>query len=133
MPCTRIVSNCIVDYSRRNCQRATDRKNELPLLNHPLNEPTAFTPEALIEAVRAERGLAVEPPPPVCVLDFDGDLTDWLVAKGRARPWGNPGRVFTQPCTLWTLRAPPAESFRAPSAGLMPFWSQSSSPLPARN
>ena len=37
--------------------------------------------------MRAERGLAVEPPPPVCVLDFDGDLTDWLVAKGRARPW----------------------------------------------
>jgi uridine phosphorylase len=61
--------------------------NRVPLLNHPLNEPTAFTPEALLAAVRAERGLAVEPPPPVCVLDFDGDLTDWLVAKGRARPW----------------------------------------------
>ena len=61
--------------------------NRVPLLNHPLSEPTAFTPEALLAAVRAERGLVVEPPPPVCVLDFDGDLTDWLVAKGSARPW----------------------------------------------
>jgi hypothetical protein len=61
--------------------------NRVPLLNHPLSEPTAFTPEALLAAVRAERGLPVEPPPPVCVLDFDGDLTDWLVEKGRARAW----------------------------------------------
>ena len=30
----------------------------IPLLNHPLEQPTAFTPDALIEAVRAERGLA---------------------------------------------------------------------------
>jgi len=61
--------------------------NRLPLLNHPLDEPTAFTPEALLDAVRAERGLAAEAPPAVCVLDFDGDLTDWLVAEGRARQW----------------------------------------------
>ena len=61
--------------------------DELPLLNHPLTEPTAFTPEALLEAVRRERGLSAEPPPPVCVLDFDGDLTDALIKKGRAHPW----------------------------------------------
>ena len=61
--------------------------DRLPLLNHPLDEPTAFTPEALLDAVRAARGLAAEPPPEVCVLDFDGDLTDWMVAEGRARPW----------------------------------------------
>jgi len=62
---------------------------EMPLLNHPLAETTAFTPKALIAAVRAERGLALDPPPPVCVLDFDGDLTDGLVADGRAGLWKN--------------------------------------------
>lgn len=39
---------------------------EVPLLNHPLDEATVFTPEALIAAVRADRGLSIEPPPPVC-------------------------------------------------------------------
>ena len=73
--------------------------DRLPLLNHPLREPTAFTPEALLAAVRAERGLLAEPPPPVCVLDFDGDLTDWLVAQGRVHAHGSPGRVFTQRCS----------------------------------
>lgn len=59
----------------------------IPLLAHSLDSPTAFTPEALIAAVRAERGLACEPIPPVCVLEFDGDVTDSLVASGIARPW----------------------------------------------
>lgn len=58
----------------------------IPLLEHPLEAPTTFTPEALIAAVRAERGLACEPVPPICVLEFDGDLTDWLVSIGAARP-----------------------------------------------
>ena len=31
---------------------------DLPLLDHAIEEPSAFTPEALISAVRAERGLA---------------------------------------------------------------------------
>jgi uridine phosphorylase len=59
----------------------------LPLLNHALDEPTAFSPEALMEAVRAERHLSREPIPEVCVLELDGDLTDWLVSTGVARPW----------------------------------------------
>ncbi len=59
----------------------------LPLLNHPLDEPTAFTPEALLAAVRAARGLAAGPVPPMCVLDFDGDLTDWLLSKQQVHPW----------------------------------------------
>lgn len=58
----------------------------LPLLNHPLEQASVFTPEALIAAVRDELGLAAKPVPPVCVLDFDGDLTDWLVSTGAARP-----------------------------------------------
>jgi len=61
--------------------------DRVPLLAHPLEAPTAFSPEALIAAVRAGRGLACEPIPPICVLEFDGDLTDWLVSTGAARPW----------------------------------------------
>ena len=61
-------------------------RSPLPLLNHPLDQASAFTPEALIAAVRDERGLTAKPVPPVCVLDFDGDLTDWLVSTGAGRP-----------------------------------------------
>lgn len=48
----------------------------LPLLQHALESPSAFTPERLMEAVRAERGLTQQAVPPLCVLDFDGDLSD---------------------------------------------------------
>ena len=61
-------------------------RSPLPLLDHPLDRASAFTPEALIAAVRNERGLPAKAVPPVCVLDFDGDLTDWLVATGAVQP-----------------------------------------------
>lgn len=61
-------------------------KADLPLLHHDFAAPSLFTPEALLDAVRAERPRAAEPVPAVCVLDFDGDLTDSLVAGGSARP-----------------------------------------------
>jgi len=61
--------------------------NDIPPLAHPVQEPSAFTPEALLEAVRAVRGLSREPVPPVCILEFDGDLTDWLVETGAAKPY----------------------------------------------
>ncbi len=61
-------------------------RSPLLLLNHPLAQASAFTPEALIAAVRDERGLPAKPVPPVCVLDFDGDLTDWLVLTGAVVP-----------------------------------------------
>ncbi len=57
---------------------------ELPLLQHDVQAPSVFTPEALVAAVRVERQRADHPVPAVCVLDFDGDLTDALVATGRA-------------------------------------------------
>ncbi|WP_321476354.1 nucleoside phosphorylase [uncultured Paludibaculum sp.] len=63
----------------------------IPLLDHLLGQPSAFTPEDLIAAVRAERALPDKPVPPVCVLDFDGDLTDWLVSVRAVLPcadWG---------------------------------------------
>ena len=59
----------------------------LPLLNHSVQSPSAFTPERLMEAVRAERDLAPEPVPPLCVLDFDGDLSDHLAEQHMSLPW----------------------------------------------
>jgi hypothetical protein len=62
----------------------------IPLLSHPYFSPGAFTPEALVQAVRAERGMAPKSVPAICVLDFDGYLTDWVSGKGLART-----------CTSW--------------------------------
>ncbi len=58
-----------------------------PLFEHSLDAPSAFTPEWLIEAMRVERNLPRDPVPEICVLEFDGDLTDWLVATGQATKW----------------------------------------------
>jgi hypothetical protein len=58
----------------------------LPLLQHALESPSAFTPERLMDAVRTERGLAPEAVPPLCVLDFDGDLSDHLAETGLSTP-----------------------------------------------
>lgn len=40
-----------------------------------------------MEAVRVVRSLPREQLPPICILEFDGDLTDWLVATGATKPW----------------------------------------------
>jgi uridine phosphorylase len=69
---------------------AAASSDDLPLFQHRLNAKSSFTPEALLDAVRRERGLALESVPRVCLLDFDGDITDWLAASGRAEqflPW----------------------------------------------
>lgn len=63
------------------------RLNEPMLFRHPVNEPSAFTAEALVAAVREERSLSSVRVPRVCVLEFDGDLSDWLVASGQTRPY----------------------------------------------
>jgi uridine phosphorylase len=57
------------------------------LLDHPIDSPTAFSPESLVEAVRSDRHLDAVPIPEVCILEFDGDLTDWLVSTGLAKPY----------------------------------------------
>src|SRR6188474_838976 len=46
--------------------------DSLPLLRHPIQSPSAFTPERL---------------PPLCVLDFDGDLSDHLAEHQMSLPW----------------------------------------------
>lgn len=57
-----------------------------PLLTHPLDLPSAFRPEDLLDAVRVSRGVPAEPLPPLCILDFDGDLADGLVREGLVSP-----------------------------------------------
>lgn len=57
-----------------------------PLLSHALDAPSAFRPEDLLDAVRQHRGLSAAAVPPVCVLDFDGDLTDGLLHDARVSP-----------------------------------------------
>jgi uridine phosphorylase len=68
-------------------KHAKKNTGSLPLLRHALNSPSAFTPEALVSAVRAERGITTANVPAVCVLDFDGDLTDWLMRRDIAEPY----------------------------------------------
>jgi uridine phosphorylase len=41
----------------------------------------------LIDDVRRSRRIPNGNVPPVCILEFDGDLTDWLVREGMARPF----------------------------------------------
>ena len=63
---------------------------DLPLFNHALNEPTAFRPEDLVDAVREQRGKGKGSIPPLGVLEFDGDLIDKLIARGevdRCEDW----------------------------------------------
>ena len=57
--------------------------DRLPLLNHPIDEPSAFTPQTLLDSVRRARRIPDGEVPPVCILEFDGDITDWLIERGR--------------------------------------------------
>jgi uridine phosphorylase len=59
----------------------------LPIVEHPVDEPSAFTAEALIENVRRLRGAGSETLPRICFLEFDGDLVDWLVEQRLATPF----------------------------------------------
>jgi len=52
---------------------------------HALGEPTAFRPEDLVAAVRAQRGKGNGSIPPLGVLEFDGDLIDKLITRGEVR------------------------------------------------
>lgn len=56
----------------------------VPILVHPVEEASVFTPEALINDVRRQRSVGDEPPLAICFLEFDGDLTDWLVEQRMA-------------------------------------------------
>jgi uridine phosphorylase len=57
-------------------------RKTLPLLDHALEEPTLFSPVELVQAVRAQRVKGHAAIPSICVLEFDGDLTDDLILRG---------------------------------------------------
>src|ERR1700752_909678 len=73
--------------------------DNLPLLKHPLEEPSAFTPRSLMETVRRARCIPDGRVPPICILEFDGDITDWLVGQGITH------RVPAWPCFHTTMFA----------------------------
>ena len=58
-----------------------------PILHHPLEERSAFTAANLIESVRRAKRIPAGAVPSLCVLEFDGDLTDWLVTQNIAKPF----------------------------------------------
>jgi uridine phosphorylase len=64
----------------------TDNSNP-PILRHALDQPSEFTPENLIDDVRRRREIPGGIAPPLCILDFDGDVTDWLVREKIATPY----------------------------------------------
>jgi len=76
--------------------KLVDDRNKLPLLAHPLGSESDFTPQSVIEAVRIKRGLDSMAVPEVCVLEFDGDITDHLVESKAVFPWRNWACFHTQ-------------------------------------
>ncbi len=64
-----------------------ESKSGLSILCHDLQAQPAFTPEDLVTAVRESRNLVPVSVPPICVLDFDGDLTDWLIRQKLVKPF----------------------------------------------
>lgn len=75
--------------SSRRAPRVNGAGGSAPILSHPLEEETSFEPNDLVRAVRRTRGVEQGAVPALCVLDFDGDLTDKLVERDRVRPCPN--------------------------------------------
>jgi uridine phosphorylase len=64
-----------------------DDPSNSPILKHPVDDASAFTAEALIDDVRRLRDTGHAALPAICFLEFDGDLTDWLVERKMAAPF----------------------------------------------
>ena len=60
---------------------------ELPLFEHDFAAPSEFTAADLMASVRTLRNVPEQKAPPICILEFDGDLTDWLVQEDLAKPY----------------------------------------------
>ena len=88
-----------------------DEEPGIPLLHHAVREETVFSPADLLSSVRTSRGMEERSVPDVCVLDFDGDLTDKLARRGEARRYDN------WPCFHSRMWAWPSED---PLCGIVP-------------
>ncbi|MCL5884654.1 MAG: uridine phosphorylase, partial [Deltaproteobacteria bacterium] len=69
---------------RRNRWRPVADGFRSPLLDHDPGESPKFRPGNLLEAARRRKRLPRMKAPAGCLLDFDGELVDHLVAAGRA-------------------------------------------------
>jgi uridine phosphorylase len=68
-------------------RRARVGKGEAPLLRRQDHAaPSIFRPENLLREARRQKGLAPAPVAPVCVLDPDGDIVDYVRAHCGAKP-----------------------------------------------
>jgi uridine phosphorylase len=61
-----------------------DEELRSPLLDHDPGEPPVFRPGNLLEAARRRKRFPRMKAPAGCLLDFDGELADHLLATGRA-------------------------------------------------
>lgn len=70
----------------------TLRPSHVPILvNKQYGAPSIFTAEALLGAARRQKKLPQIPVPPICILDPDGDLVDYLRKTHQAQrhpAWG---------------------------------------------
>ena len=58
-----------------------------PLLQRDdFTEPSAFRPENMLREARRQKNLPGDPVPPVCLLDPDGDIVEYVRAERGARP-----------------------------------------------
>ena len=83
-----------------NADPGSLRPSPCELLAHPVDRASTFRPEDSIAAVRKQRKLPAADLPEICVLDFDGDLTDSLAAAGEAKACPDWPCFHTK---MWTL------------------------------
>jgi len=95
----------MTDSDRKVIVAAGALGNEVPLLTHALDEPAAFRPETLVESVKALRGIDAVRIPELCVLEYDGDLTDKLIERGEVRA-SEQWPCFHTQMWLWPADAP---------------------------
>ncbi len=60
-------------------------KDSLPLFEHNFADEPVFLAGNMLEAARVQKGLSPLKVPDGCMLDFDGELVDFLVASGKAQ------------------------------------------------
>ncbi len=61
-------------------------KDNSPLFEHNHSDAPVFLPGNMLESARIQKNLPFLTVPAGCLLDFDGELVDFLVASGKARP-----------------------------------------------
>lgn len=65
-------------------EAAVSAITRLPLFEHDHESPPVFLPHSMLEAARMQKRLPTLKVPMGCLLDFDGELLDYLVATGQA-------------------------------------------------